>query len=350
MKNIKGAEIPGAKVLQNIPVAGITKIRDIRYPENPQQVGIVGEIADFDSDIANCANMEFADHGKMPSFNNYLDIDAALNILREFDKRQEAACVIVKHRNPCGFALDKDSLNAYANAFRADSLSAFGGIIGFTRTVNYETAAEINKQFAEIVIAPFYTEAAMAELCKKKNLRIATMTKPLTSDKSRYEFRSVSGLVLAQEVNDVRFEDLKFEFPTIRKPTAKEMADLAVAFYIAKHGISNAVAFVMDKRLVAGGYGQQSRIDSVKAAFEKARSIAEMQKSATLERPLFGTVFASDSFFPDPDCVEFAGRAGATAVVHPGGSIKDKDAIEAANRYHMAMVLTGLNESRTFKH
>ncbi|MDR1826461.1 MAG: bifunctional phosphoribosylaminoimidazolecarboxamide formyltransferase/IMP cyclohydrolase [Rickettsiales bacterium] len=352
LKDIEGAEIPGAKVLRESPIAGIKEVYDLRYGENPHQQALAAKIAGMNDDIATIFNSETL-WGKELSYCNDLDIACTIDTLREFDVIARPACVIVKHGNPCGAALRFTTAEAYDAAFKGDPKSAYGGIIAFTQTVNFETARAIGKQFAEVVIAPGYTDDAFAKLNEKKNLRIVRMTKPLTSANPRYSFRSVAGGALMQQVNEVHLRDLPQEWPT-RVPTPQETEDLCFAFEIGKHGKSNAVVFARNYALVGAGYGQPNRIGSAEIGLKTARESAGTNKAPFWQRmrPLSGAVMASDSFFPFPDCVKLAANQGVAAVVYPrgGGKRNEEEIVKIAKRAGIAIVWVPLDMGRTFAH
>ena len=271
--------------------------------------------------------------GKELSLNNIYDTDAALEAVKDF---RETACVIVKHNNPCGVATDESVVNAFLKAKACDPVSAFGGIVAFNRDVDEVTASELANMFLEVVIAPGYSDKALEVLSSKGNLRVMK-TPPLTNDaRPGLDFKKVVGGALIQDrdtgVND-DFREIKVE--TKRQPTDEEMEALKFAWRVCKHVKSNAIVFANNGQTVGIGAGQMSRVDSVKIATFKAAL------------PTAGAVMASDAFFPFRDGVDEAAKAGITAIVQPGGSIRDKEIIAAADEHGMAMVFTGV---RHFKH
>jgi phosphoribosylaminoimidazolecarboxamide formyltransferase / IMP cyclohydrolase len=300
--------------------------QSLRYGENPHQPATV---------YGN--QNEFIDcfHGKELSYNNYLDVDAALSLIGEFDD-EEPVCAIIKHTVACGVGTGSTLLESYNRAFETDTVSPFGGIIIVNKELDLETAVAIDTIFTEIVIAPSYSAEAKDLLIKKANRRLITQLKPL-SGQTR-SIRSVFGGVLQQT------PDLQLELPenwqivTERKPSGIEMHDMIFAWKVVKHVKSNAIVFVRDGQTLGIGTGQTSRVDSAEIAVMKAD-----KAGLNLHR----SVVASDAFFPFADGVEAAAGAGATAVIQPGGSVRDAEVIDAANRMNLTMVFTGL---RHFKH
>ncbi len=295
----------------------------LRYGENPHQQGVFfGHLDEMFSQL----------HGKEISYNNLLDIDAAVSLIAEFE---EPTFAILKHNNACGIATRATMLEAWTDALAGDPVSAFGGVLIANREIDTETAEAINKIFFEVIIAPSYSEGAMAVLTRKKNRIILLQKTPLTTTR---QFRSILNGALMQE------RDLKVETPedltpvTDRKVTAEEVTDLLFANKIVKHSKSNAIVLAKNGMLLASGVGQTSRVDALKQAIEKARGFGF---------DLNGAVMASDAFFPFADCVQIAHEAGVDAVIQPGGSIRDKDSVDYCNANNVAMVTTGI---RHFKH
>ncbi len=295
----------------------------LRYGENPHQKGyFYGQLDQMFDQI----------HGKEISYNNLLDINAAVDLIDEF---QETTFAILKHNNACGLASRPTVLQAWKDALAGDPVSAFGGVLITNAVVDRETAEEINKIFFEVIIAPDYDVDALEVLGEKKN-RIILVRKPVELPKK--QFRSLLNGVLAQD------RDLKVETPadlktvTNQVPTPEEVDDLLFANKIVKNSKSNAIVLAKGKQLLASGVGQTSRVDALKQAIEKAKSFGF---------DLHGAVMASDAFFPFPDCVEIAGNEGVTAVIQPGGSIKDQLSFDYCNQHGIAMVTTGF---RHFKH
>ncbi len=295
----------------------------LRYGENPHQA------AQFFGDFA--AMFEQL-NGKEISYNNLLDIDAAVTLIDEFD---ELTFAILKHNNACGIASRPTVTEAWKDALAGDPVSAFGGILVTNTTIDKEAAEEMHKIFFEVVIAPAYDPEALEVLMQKKN-RIILVRKPGQTPGT--QFRSLLNGVLVQEKDLSIQQAADLEPVTNRQPSAQEVDDLLFANKLVKHSKSNAITLVKNKQLCASGVGQTSRVDALKQAIEKARSFAF---------DLNGAVMASDAFFPFPDCVEIADKAGITAVIQPGGSVNDQLSTEYCNAHNLAMVKTGV---RHFKH
>ncbi|QNH61766.1 bifunctional phosphoribosylaminoimidazolecarboxamide formyltransferase/IMP cyclohydrolase [Hymenobacter sediminicola] len=317
----QGTELSGAalKVSQKPATA-------LRYGENPHQAGT------FYGDL----NALFDQlHGKQLSYNNLVDVDAAVLLMQEFDANGPAACAILKHTNACGVAQADTLQSAYLNALTCDPVSAFGGVIIVNKPVDAATAEELNKLFFEVLIAPEFEAEALPILQSKKN-RILLRQKPVAFPVK--QVKTLLNGVIEQDFDKVVEGATEFRTVTESAPTADEVAALEFALKVCKHTKSNTIVLARAGQLLASGVGQTSRVDALRQAIEKARSFGF---------DLQGSVMASDAFFPFPDCVEIAGEAGIRAVVQPGGSIKDQDSIDACNRLGMAMVLTGV---RHFKH
>lgn len=297
--------------------------RSLRYGENPHQQAIF---------YGNDNSLPEQIHGKEISYNNLLDIEAAIELISDF---QQITVAIIKHNNACGCACRNTLPEAWADALAGDPISAFGGIIVTNTNIDKETALEINKIFFEVIIAPSYDEDALEILKERKN-RIILINKDVKPTKIK--FRSLLGGVLSQNIDDVveRPEDLKVV--TKKSPTEKEIEDLLFANKLVKHSKSNAIVLVRDKMLLASGIGETSRVDALVHAIDKAKNF---------DQHLNGAVMASDAFFPFPDCVEIADRVGIKTVIHPGGSINDQASINYCDDHSMAMVITG---KRHFKH
>jgi phosphoribosylaminoimidazolecarboxamide formyltransferase/IMP cyclohydrolase len=279
-------------------------------------------------------------HGKELSFNNLLDLDAALNCAASFTV---PAAVIIKHTNPCGLACADSLVEAYRHAHSGDPVSAYGGILGFNREVDAETAAEMASMFYEAIIAPSYSEAALQILVGKKNLRLLSTGTPIgpdtvssdTRDPHRLDVRRISGGMLIQTPDVVTATDIQCSPVTERTPTLEEVTDLLFAWKAVQHVKSNAIVLAKNLMVVGVGAGQMNRVYSVQIAVDRAGSRAR------------GSVLASDAYFPFADGVEAAAKAGITAIIQPGGSIRDEESIRMANRYGIAMVVTG---KRHFRH
>ena len=318
-----------------------TIAQKLRYGENPHQS------ASFYLDGSNRPGVATAvqHQGKELSYNNINDTDAAIELVAEFDAADGPACAIIKHANPCGVARGKTMVEAYRAAFNCDNVSPFGGIIALNQRLDGETAEEISKIFTEVVIAPGADADAMEIFAKKKNLRLLTVDALPDPRAAALTYRQVSGGMLVQDKDNghIAMNDLKVV--TERKPTEAELVDLMFAWRVAKHVKSNAIIYVKDGATVGIGAGQMSRVDSTRIAARKAQDMAGV---LGLDQPLtVGSVVASDAFFPFADGLLSAAEAGATAVIQPGGSMRDDEVIKAANDAGLAMVLTGM---RHFRH
>jgi phosphoribosylaminoimidazolecarboxamide formyltransferase/IMP cyclohydrolase len=291
--------------------------RILRYGENPHQQGAVYG----DAGIAGEKPLQ----GKEMSYNNYLDMDAAVGLLREFD---ETCCVCVKHNNPCGVATGGSLTAAYIAAREVDPDSSYGGIVALNREVDQDTAEEICRTYIELVIAPSFTPEALAAFRKKETMRVLALPPPAGG----ISFRSIDGGFLLQKTPPYREH---WQVVTERDPTARELQALKLAWKVCTHARSNAIVFADEARALGIGAGQTSRVDAARIAVMKARS------------SLAGSGVASDAFLPFPDTLEEAAKAGATALVQPGGSIRDPEVIAAANRLDVAMIFTGV---RHFRH
>ena len=306
------------------------KVQDMRYGENPHQKAVFYREVGSNSGCISSAKQL---HGKELSFNNINDANGALDLIKEFD---EPTVVAVKHANPCGVASADNIYDAYIKAYEADPVSIFGGIIVANREIDERTASEINKIFIEIVIAPSYTKEAFEILSQKKNIRILQLDNISAKlPEGTYDMKKVAGGLLVQTYNNqlINMDDLRCV--TEKKPTQDELEDLIFAMKVVKHSKSNGIALARNKQSLGVGPGQTNRIMAARIAIEYA---GERSK---------GAVMASDAFFPFPDCVEAAAKAGITAIIQPGGSIKDQESIDACNKYGIAMIFTGI---RHFKH
>lgn len=304
------------------------KKQTLRYGENPHQS------AAFYKNAQNTA-MSLASaeqlHGKELSYNNIQDANAALEIIADYN---EPAAVAVKHMNPCGIGVAENLSQAFTRAYQSDSTSIFGGIVACNRTVDAETAEKLGEIFLEIVIAPEFSEEAMAILTKKKNIRLLQLQ--MKNVESNYhKFTTVKGGVLIQNNDFGEMTSDQLTFPTDKKPSEEEIADLLFAWKAVKHVKSNAIVLAGNNQTVGVGAGQMNRVGAAKIAIEQA---GEKVK---------GAVLASDAFFPMPDTVEIAAKAGVTAIIQPGGSKRDQDSIDMCNKYGISMACTGM---RHFKH
>jgi phosphoribosylaminoimidazolecarboxamide formyltransferase/IMP cyclohydrolase len=309
----------------------VKKVQELRYGENPhQRAAFYREYLLTEPSVSNAVQIQ----GKELSFNNILDVDSAFETVKEFE---EAATVIIKHNNPCGVAISNKALaDAYRKARDCDPVSAFGGVVGFNRIVDAETAREMAQIFLEVIIAPGFDPEALEILKAKKDLRIL-QSPPLThySLQKGYDLRKVVGGLLLQDRDLGRVPIEQWKVVTKRKPTEEEKRAMAFGWKVAKHVKSNAIVLVREDRTIGIGAGQMSRVDSTRLAVMKAQSSTK------------GTVLASDAMFPFRDGVDTGAEAGATAIIQPGGSIRDDEVIAAADEYNIAMVFTGM---RHFRH
>jgi phosphoribosylaminoimidazolecarboxamide formyltransferase/IMP cyclohydrolase len=305
------------------------KVQDLRYGENPhQRAAFYSDLGSTLYSVAAARKIQ----GKELSFNNILDLDAAWRFVTEL---ADPACVIVKHTNPCGTAIGETLLEAYERAWSCDPVSAFGGVLAFNRRVDEATAKKLAAVFVEAVIAPGFEGDAKKALAGKKNLRVMDMDTTGIHRVTGFDLRRVMGGMLAQEWDLHRLEKDRCEVVTQRKPTDEEWKALLLAWTVCKHVKSNAIVYANAFQTVGVGAGQMSRVDSARFAALKA------------QLPLAGTVAASDAFFPFRDGIDEIAKAGATAVIQPGGSVRDEEVIAAANEHKLAMVFTGV---RHFRH
>jgi phosphoribosylaminoimidazolecarboxamide formyltransferase/IMP cyclohydrolase len=307
----------------------LLKMNDLRYGENPHQRAALYFLSKPAGDEAGVALAELL-NGKEMSFNNYVDADAAWQLVGDFD---ELACAIIKHTNPAGAALGGSAEEAYRRALATDPTSAFGGIVAFNRTVDQAVARAVIEIFTEVIVAPDYEAPALEVLRSKKNLRVLRLNTP--EQEQGLEYKQISGgmLVQTRDVHRLKREDLRVV--TKREPTEGEIRDLLFAWTVCKHTKSNAIVYARDGQTVGVGAGQMSRVDSVKLGAMRA------------QLPIKGSVLASDAFFPFRDGIDEAAKHGITAVIQPGGSMRDAEVIAACNDQNIAMVFTGV---RHFKH
>jgi phosphoribosylaminoimidazolecarboxamide formyltransferase/IMP cyclohydrolase len=311
-------------------VTAFEKVMDLSYGENPhQRAAYYEQVGQRTHLLARTVKV----HGKELSFNNLLDLDSGRALLREFEV---PAAAIIKHNNPCGVALGTTPVDAYVKARETDPVSAFGGVIAFNRPVDLAAAKEITSTFVEVVIAPGFAGDALVELKRKKDLRLLDVG-PLTKVKQEgYDLKKLVGGLIVQDRDLGTLADLRtLPVPTVRKPTDEEYAACAFAWKVCKHVKSNAIIYAKPGQTVGIGAGQMSRVDSVKLAAMKA------------QLPVKGCVMASDAFFPFRDGLDAAAQVGITAVIQPGGSIRDAEVVKAADEHGMAMILTGM---RHFRH
>jgi phosphoribosylaminoimidazolecarboxamide formyltransferase/IMP cyclohydrolase len=316
-------------------------IQALRYGENPHQTAAFYSLPDRRPGVATARQLQ----GKELSYNNINDTDAAYECIGEFDAGRTAACVIVKHANPCGVAEGPDLVGAYRKALACDSTSAYGGIIAMNRTLDADTAREITKIFTEVIIAPDASEEAIAIIGARKNLRLLLAGGLPDPRAPGLTAKTVAGGLLVQSRDNAVVDDMSFKVVTKRAPSDAELRDLKFAFRVAKHVKSNTIIYAKDLATVGIGAGQMSRVDSARIAARKAQDAA---KELKLAEPLTkGSVVASDAFFPFADGMLACIEAGATAVVQPGGSMRDDEVIRAADEHGIAMVFTGV---RHFRH
>ena len=299
------------------------KVMDLRYGENPHQKAAMYSDGS-ESGVANGKQLQ----GKELSYNNIVDLQAAWDLAQEFE---EPVVAIIKHTNPCGTATGKTLVEAYKKALECDPVSAFGGVIGVNRVIDGAAAEEMAKLFLEVIAAPGFDEEAQAKFVAKKNLRLVRVV----PSEQKWTLKNVSGGMLVQDTDIRPLTDADLQVVTKRPPTPEETRALLFGWKVCKHVKSNAILYVRDGQTVGVGAGQMSRVDSCKIGAMKA------------QLPLKGTVAASDAFFPFPDGVEEIAKAGSTAIIQPGGSVRDQEVIEAADRHAMAMIFTGV---RHFRH
>jgi len=313
----------------------------MRYGENPHQHAAFYKTAENRPGVSNARQVQ----GKPLSFNNLNDTDAAFELVAEFNPKTESAVAIIKHANPCGVATGATLKDAYLDALRCDPTSAFGGIVALNQPLDEAAADEIVKIFTEVIIAPGASEAAIALVAQKKNLRLLLTDGLPDARAPGLNVRTLAGGLLVQSKDNASVDDMDLRVVTKRAPTPKELADMRFAFRIAKHVKSNAIVYVKDGATVGIGAGQMSRVDSSRIAAHKADEAA---KALGLTQSLaVGSVVASDAFFPFADGLIAAAEAGATAIIQPGGSMRDDEVIKAADDAGLAMVFTG---HRHFRH
>lgn len=317
-------------LLDNAELA-LSKIANLRYGENPHQRAALYELSPQGgpTDFGGVAHAELL-NGKEMSFNNYVDADAAWQLVSDFEER---ACAIIKHTNPAGVALAASAEQAYRRALATDPVSAFGGIVAFNHEVDEAAARAVSEIFTEVVIAPDYDVPALDLLRTKKNLRVLRTN--VLSPAQSIEYKQITGGMLVQTRDAHRLEREALTVVTKRSPSDKELEDLLFAWTVCKHTKSNAIVYARDQQTVAVGAGQMSRVDSVKIGAMRA------------QLPLTGSVLASDAFFPFRDGIDEAGKHGISSVIQPGGSVRDEEVIAAADALGLAMVFTGV---RHFKH
>jgi phosphoribosylaminoimidazolecarboxamide formyltransferase/IMP cyclohydrolase len=302
---------------------GFEKLCDLRYGENPHQKAALYAVAGNErGGLARAHQLQ----GKELSFNNLVDLEAAWSLAQEFEQPGTA---IIKHTNPCGCAEQATLAESYRKAFETDPVSAYGSVLGFNRPLDAETVEEVAKNFVEAIVAPGYSREALERLAGKKNLRLVEIDSSVSLEQE-LRLEQVSGGLLVQEHDRHVLRPTDLKAVTDRQPTEEQIRDLLFAWKVAKHVKSNAIVYARNGQVAGVGAGQMSRVDSVRIGASKANL------------PLQGTVLASDAFFPFPDGVEEAAKAGVVAVIQPGGSIRDKEVIDAANRLGLSMVFTGI--------
>ncbi|MFQ6050688.1 MAG: bifunctional phosphoribosylaminoimidazolecarboxamide formyltransferase/IMP cyclohydrolase [Candidatus Hydrothermarchaeota archaeon] len=304
------------------------KKEELRYGENPHQTASL--FIDKNAEV-NFSKIKKI-HGKKLSYNNILDIDASLRLIYEF--RDDIACVIVKHLNPCGGAKGKKLSDAYRKALSTDPVSAFGGIVALSREVDEETAIEINKQFIEVVSAPGFSDDALNVLKQKKNIRLIDISEIWNLDiYGGKEIRGIIGGLLCQSYDQIKLKREDLKVVSHKKPTEEEIDAMMFAWKFIRNVRSNAIVLAIPNQVIGIGAGQTSRVDSVRIAVEKARMAGFSTE---------GSVLASDAFFPFRDGIDVAAEAGITAIIQPGGSIRDEEVIRAVNEHEISMVFTGV--------
>jgi phosphoribosylaminoimidazolecarboxamide formyltransferase/IMP cyclohydrolase len=316
-------ELHAAEGFPQILRLSFQKTMDLRYGENPHQKAAMYRDASG-MGVANARQLQ----GKELSYNNIVDLQAAWDLAQDFE---ETVCAIIKHTNPCGTATGKTLAEAYVRALECDPVSAFGGVIGVNRSVDAAAAAAMAKLFLEVIAAPSFEPAALEIFASKKNLRLVEVP----PGRQTWVLKNISGGMLVQDADLHRLGESDLKVVTKRQPTPEEKRALLFAWKVCKHVKSNAILYARDGQTVGVGAGQMSRVDSCKVGAMKA------------QLPLKGTVAASDAFFPFPDGVEEIAKAGSTAIIQPGGSVRDQEVIEAADRLGLAMIFTGV---RHFRH
>jgi phosphoribosylaminoimidazolecarboxamide formyltransferase/IMP cyclohydrolase len=332
-KQVAGEAPPAAERFPDVLTLQFDRVEMLRYGENPHQQGAFYRERDSrEPSLARATTL----HGKAMSYNNFLDANSALELVKDFD---ETAVVIVKHNNPCGVALGSTAVEAYVRARETDPVSAFGGVIAFNQPVDLPAAKEITSTFVEVVVAPSYTPDALAELKRKKDLRLLEVGQVAGARGEGTDWMDLKKLVGGLIVQDRDLGKLgnlqTLNVPTKRRPTGEEYAACAFAWKVCKYVKSNAIVFARPGQTVGIGAGQMSRVDSVRLATSKSAL------------PSKGCVMASDAFIPFRDGLDAAAQAGITAVIQPGGSIRDSEVVAAADEHNMAMILTGM---RHFRH
>ena len=331
ISNYFGKQFPGCEVFPRTLSLQFTKVNNLRYGENPHQISAIYKESSADQD-----EIFSQQQGKELSYNNVTDADTAFQCVQQFT---DPACVIVKHANPCGVSIKKDSISAYTAAYAADPTSAFGGVIAFNRELDSKTATTIvDNQFTEVIVAPKISRQASEVLSKQDKLRVLCIQNKSNNENPKLDFKQVYAGMLLQS-QDTELADMHdLSVVTKRKPTKQEEEDLMFAFKVVKFVKSNAIVFAKNLSTIGVGAGQMSRVDSVRLAELKA-----IESGKNIQ----GSVMASDAFFPFSDSIELAAKMGISAVIQPGGSVKDQEVINAADENNIAMIFTKM---RHFRH
>ncbi|HKP70716.1 MAG TPA: bifunctional phosphoribosylaminoimidazolecarboxamide formyltransferase/IMP cyclohydrolase [Pyrinomonadaceae bacterium] len=308
----------------------LAKVIDLRYGENPHQKAALYTTGQWDG-IANAEQL----HGKEMSFNNYVDAEAAWNLVNDLDER---AVAIIKHTNPSGVGIGETNDEAYKRALSTDPVSAFGGIVAFNRRIDAEVAKSVIEVFSEVIVAPDFDDDAVEIFKSKKNLRLLKLPSTTSDQRSTLEYKQISGGFLVQDADTHRISDAELKVVSKRQPTEAEFRSMQMAWRVCKHVKSNAIVLANEVQTLGVGSGQMNRVDSVRIAAMRAERF---------ELPVKGSALASDAFFPFRDNVDEAAGMGVSAIIQPGGSIKDEDSIAAADEHGLVMVFTGF---RHFKH
>jgi phosphoribosylaminoimidazolecarboxamide formyltransferase/IMP cyclohydrolase len=325
-----GSEESDLEAFPGILELRFAKVTDLRYGENPHQRSALYTNSGS-SGIANAEQL----HGKEMSFNNYVDAEAAWNLVQDFD---ETAVAIIKHTNPSGVGIGATNEDAYRRALSTDPVSAFGGIVAFNTTVDASVAASVIEVFSEVIVAPDYDDEAVEIFRSKKNLRLLKLRTTNDDQRSTIEYKQISGGVLAQDADTHNVGERDLKVVSKRAPTDAELQAMLLAWRVCKHVKSNAIVLANETQTLGVGSGQMNRVDSVRIAAMRAERF---------NLPISGCSLASDAFFPFRDNIDEAAKMGVSAIIQPGGSIKDDESIAAANEHGMTMVLTGF---RHFKH
>jgi len=328
---LRGSEEASQASLPAVADLSLSKVTDLRYGENPHQRAALYSTGEAGG-IANARQL----HGKEMSFNNYVDAEAAWDLVNDLE---DLAVAIIKHTNPSGVGLGSTNEEAYRLALSTDPVSAFGGIVAFNRPVDAQVARSVVEIFSEVIVAPAYDDGALEVFQAKKNLRVLQVPRrPASGPQFDLEYKQISGGFLLQDMDTHRLDPASLQIVTSRKPTDSELRSMQLAWAVCKHVKSNAIVFANETRTLGVGAGQMNRVDSVRIAAMRAERF---------ELPLKGSALASDAFFPFRDNVDEAASYGSTAIIQPGGSVRDEESIAAANEHGIAMVFTGI---RHFKH